>query len=238
LHNTNENQTKRKKEKIHRKQYGVKRGDGHLTDLFTKEFTMEELKEATKNISDKKQPGPDKIFPEFIKNLGSKATDTLLLACNKFWTSKMSLPADWTKAIIIPILKPGKPTEEMESYRPITLTSILVKVFERIILTRPKWFPESQNLLVEEQDGFRNMSTSNSLMRFVQDVKQGFNQKKSTLAVFIDFKRAYNTVWRSKLMSKLKMYGVRGNMLSWFGRFLAQTWVKVQWDEAESKYKQ
>jgi len=40
---------------------------------------MEELKEAIKNISNKKQPGPDKIFTEFIKNLGSKATDTLLL---------------------------------------------------------------------------------------------------------------------------------------------------------------
>jgi hypothetical protein len=168
---------------------------------------MEVLKEATKNISNKKQPGPEKIFPEFIKNLGSKATDTLLLVCNKFWTSKMSLPADWTKAIIIPILKPGKTTEEMESYRPIALTSILTKIFERIILTKLKWFLESQNLLVEEQAGFRNnMSTSNSLMRFVQDVKQGFNQKKGTLAVFIDFKGAYDMVCRSKSMSKLKVY--------------------------------
>jgi len=39
-------------------------------------------------------------------------------------------------------------------------------------------------------------------------------------------------------MSKLKIYGMRGNMLSWFGRFLAQRWVKVRWDEAESKYKE
>jgi hypothetical protein len=39
-------------------------------------------------------------------------------------------------------------------------------------------------------------------------------------------------------MSKLKMCRVRGNMLSWFGRFLAQRWVKVWWDEVESKYKQ
>jgi hypothetical protein len=65
----------------------------------------------------------------------------------------MSPPADWTKSMIIRILKPGKPTEEIESYRPITLTSILTKVFERIILTRLKWFLESQNLLAEEQAG-------------------------------------------------------------------------------------
>jgi hypothetical protein len=40
--------------------------------------------------------------------------------------------------------------------------------------------------------------------------------------VFIDFKGTFDIVWRSKLMSKLEMYGVRGNMLSWFGGFLAQ----------------
>jgi hypothetical protein len=80
--------------------------------------------------------------------------------------------------VIILILKPGKPTEEMESYQPITLTSVLTKVSERIS-TRLQWFLESRNLLVEEQAGFRNnMSTSDLLMRFVQDVKQGFNQKK------------------------------------------------------------
>jgi len=71
---------------------------------------MEELKEAIKNNGNKKQPGPDKIFPEFIKNLGPKAIDILLLIYNKFWTSKMSLPADLTKGVIIPILKPGNPT--------------------------------------------------------------------------------------------------------------------------------
>jgi hypothetical protein len=143
----------------------------------------------------------------------------------------MSLPADWTKTMFILILKSGKPTEEMESFRPITITSILARVFEKIILTRLKWFLESQNLLAEEQTGFRNnMSTQNSLMRFAQDVKQGFNQKKSTLAVFIDFKSVYNMAWRSKLMSKFNIYEMGGNMLSWFGRFLAQRWVKVWWD--------
>jgi len=62
---------------------------------------------------------------------------------------------------------------EMESYRPIALASNLEKVFKRIILTRLKWFLESQNLVDKEKAGFRNMLTSNSLMRFVQDVKQG-----------------------------------------------------------------
>ena len=94
-----------------------------------------------------------------------------------------------------------------------------------MISTRLRFFLESQNLLVEEKAGFRdNMSTPNSLMRFAQYVKQGFNQKKKiTLAVFIELKCAYDMIKGSKLISKLKMYRVRGNVLSWFGRFPAQS---------------
>ena len=105
----------KKKGKIHRKQKGANRGDGHLEELSQK-TSQWKLKEAIKNINNKKQPGPDKIFPEFIKNFGTKAINTLLLIHNKYWTSKMNLPADWTKAMFILILKSGKPTEEMESY--------------------------------------------------------------------------------------------------------------------------
>jgi hypothetical protein len=74
---------------------------------------MEELKEAITNINNKKLPGPHKTFPEFIKNLGPKAKDTQVLIYNKFWTSKMSLPADWTKTMTILISKQGKPTKEI-----------------------------------------------------------------------------------------------------------------------------
>jgi hypothetical protein len=105
----------------------------------------------------------------------------LLLIYNNFWTSKISLPSDWTKIMIILILKLGKPTDEMESYRPITLTSILIKVFERMISTRLKLSPESQNLLVEEQAGFRHMSISYSMMRFVQDVNKDLTKKRAPL---------------------------------------------------------
>jgi hypothetical protein len=121
----------------------VNREDGHLEELFTKAFSVEESKEAIKNISNKKQPGHDKIFPEFNINPGPKTVVTLLLIYNKFWTGKISLPADWTKTVIILILKPGKPKKKMESYQPITLTSILANFFERMISTRLKLFLES-----------------------------------------------------------------------------------------------
>jgi hypothetical protein len=70
--------------------------------------------------------------------------------------------------VIIPLLKPGKPAEEMGSYQPITLTSILAKVFERMTSTKLKWFLESQNLLAEEHASLKkkNMSISNSKSKY------------------------------------------------------------------------
>jgi hypothetical protein len=74
---------------------------------------MKELKETVTSTYNKKQPGPHTVFPEFIKNFGPKTKDRLLLIHNMFWTSKMSLLADWTKTVIIPISKQGKPTKEI-----------------------------------------------------------------------------------------------------------------------------
>ena len=70
-------------------------------------------------------------------------------------------------------------------------------------------------------------------MKFVQDVFElEFKQKKSTVAVFIDLKDTYGIVWRNKLITKLKLNGVRGNMLHW----IYMEWVKEQWDGIQSEY--
>ena len=88
----------------------------------------------------KKQPGPDNIFPEFIHNLGPKATKILIMIYNKLWNSKDNLPDEWKTAYIVPILKPGKPANLISSYRPTALTSVLVKIQERMILAQLNWY--------------------------------------------------------------------------------------------------
>ena len=82
------------------------------------------------------------------------------------------------------------------------------------------------------------MGFSAANTKFVQEVKQDFNKQKSTLAVFVDLKGASDTVWRTKLITKLKNYGVKEHMLNWIKRFLAQRWVKTHWGNIESGYKQ
>ena len=201
-------------------------------------FSEEELKEAIRNTKAKQQPGPDNIFPEFIHNLGSKALKILTIY-NKLWNSRDSLPDEWKKATIVPVLKPGKPANLISSYRPIALTSVLAKIQERMILARLNWYLKNQNLLTEEQAGFRrNRSTTYQLTKLTQEIKMAFNQQESVLAVFVDFSGAYDSIWRAKLIEKLKNMNTEGNMLTWISRFLDQRWTKVKNGETFSKYKQ
>jgi len=65
-----------------------------------------------------------------------------------------------------------------------------------------------------------------------------FNQQESALAVFVDFSGAHDSIWRAKLIEKLKNMNTEGNMLTWISRFLDQRWTKVKNGETFSKYKQ
>ena len=104
--------------------------NNNFKEIFYTNFSEEELKGGIRNTKVKKQPGPDNIFPEFIQNLGPKAMKILTTIYNKLWNSRDNLPDEWKKAILVPILKPNKPANLINSYRPIALTSILAKIQE------------------------------------------------------------------------------------------------------------
>ena len=98
--------------------------------------------------------GPDDIPPSFFKNLGPAALEELLRIFNLSLSSG-SCPQIWRNAIIIPLLKAGKPASDLASFRPISLTSCMVKVLERMLAERLYYIGESQGLFSYLQDGFR-----------------------------------------------------------------------------------
>ncbi|GFW86175.1 DUF4817 domain-containing protein [Trichonephila clavipes] len=78
-------------------------------------------------------PGHDKISLQSINHLPIKAINPLLKSFNDSWSSSQ-IPKDWTHAIILPFIKPHKNPKEVSSYRPISLTSVIAKLLERMIL--------------------------------------------------------------------------------------------------------
>ncbi|EKF29989.1 hypothetical protein MOQ_006203 [Trypanosoma cruzi marinkellei] len=85
-----------------------------------------------------KAPGPDEVDSEALRHISSKGLRFLLRCVNYSWTTG-TIPAEWRRATIVPLLKPGKSPELLESYRSISLTSIVSKVAEKMVLKRLLW---------------------------------------------------------------------------------------------------
>ncbi|GFX78146.1 RNA-directed DNA polymerase from mobile element jockey [Trichonephila clavipes] len=163
-------------------------------DVFTSDFTLEELEYAIRRLNPKKSPGPDVIYGQMIVHFGEIAKKYLL---NIFITSWRSgkLPKIWKSSVIIPILKPGKDATSCKSYRPISLTCILCKLMERIIHSRLIKFLMEHNFLHFYQTAYRaNHSTVDQPFYLSQTIINGFQEKphEKTVAVFLDLSLAFN----------------------------------------------
>ena len=113
--------------------------------------------------------------------------------------------------MIIPLLKAGKPASEIESFRPISLTSCVVKLLERMIADRLYNMAEDRNWLVKQQAGFRKgRCCEDQVLKLIQMISDGFQHKKPRRAVMVllDYSKAYVRTWKERLLLKLTKLGV------------------------------
>ena len=104
-------------------------------------------------------------------------------------------PNSWKNAEVVPILKPNKPPTEPSSYRPISLLSMLSKLFERVLTARLTSFVNQRHLLPNVQFGFRKkLSTVAQLARITDFITNGFNLHKHTGMILLDIEKAYDSV--------------------------------------------
>lgn len=117
-------------------------------------------------------------------------------------------PSSWKIAKIIPILKSGKPTNFITSYRPISLLSSVGKIFEKIIKDKIQSFMIDKMIIPNEQFGFRSShSTSHQVKRLCNHIKRGFSSKESTGLILLDVEKAFDSVWHNGLIFKLVNFG-------------------------------
>ena len=198
----------------------MERRAGPHRSVFAEKFTRTELDNSLKKCKLKKAPGPDEVTNDMLVQLGDYGRGMLLNIINRTWESGR-LPNAWKTATIMPILKKDKPKSKVDSYRPISLTSCICKVAERMINQRLYWWLEKSNKLHPNQSGFRKgRQTIDQLIRLTQDTADAFQKKDSVAAVFVDLKQAYDHVWRAGLLYKMQKIGVQGNMYHWIKDFL------------------
>lgn len=216
-------------------QFQTYKTQAELTNLNISSINDEEYNsmfsniELTKSLNNCKgsSPGIDEIHYDMIKHLDIYALDHLLYIYNTIWAQHI-IPTSWLTSLIIPILKPGKPQTDSTSYRPIALTSCLLKVMEGMVNARLIWILEKYGHLDNRQYGFRrNRSTLDPILIMESAIQDAFLSRKMCVAVFFDIKKAYDMVWRYHIIKELYDMGIRGNLIHFVKSFLRTRSFKV-----------
>ena len=140
-----------------------------------------------------------------------------------------TFPKEWSTSILIPILKNRKPPSAPSSYRPISLTSCACILFERMLNVRLRTYLETNNILSPFQSGFRpRRSTTDNLVRIIDSVQCGFQEKEVTMALFLDLKAAFDKVNKTALLIKLHYKGIRGRAAKFITNFLQNRTFQVR----------
>ena len=151
------------------------------------------------------------------------------------------MPQIWKEATIIPLLKAGKPASELSSFRPISLTSCVVKLMEIMVADHLYHFAETNYILNPQQAGFRKgRGCEDQIARVVQAIQDGFHSKpmKRSVLALLDFSKAYDTVWRERLLTTMKDQGVPISIIKWIRSFLQNRIAKVKFNGTLSNSKQ
>ena len=190
-------------------------------------FSMPELKTALSQCQDS-SPGSDDIPYVFLRHMPDPAFSFLLELYNSIW-SNGDFPSSWRTAVVIPIPKPGKDHLQVSNYRPISLTSCLCKVLEKMVNSRLVWYLESGGYLSPVQYGFRKVrSTSHALLSLESSVCEAFACNHHQVTVFFDIGKAYDTAWCHGILLNLFDFGLRGRLPNFVRQFLSQRLLRVR----------
>lgn len=203
---------------------------GNSNSCFLSEpFTMNEFKIALKSRKDT-TPGLDDITYKLICNLHSKAQSILLKIFNLLWLSEI-IPESWKTQCVIPILKPDKSENNSDSYRPISLSSCVGKLFECMLKFRLEYYSEKNNILPKQQFGFRRgRSATESFISLISDIKKSFHNFSYTTCAFLDVRGAFDNVNPSVLIEILSDVGVPGRVCKWIFSFLYERTMYVKFN--------
>ena len=202
---------------------------GPPLDIDTSPFTIEELREARKMTKVGKACGDDGFPPEVLK--WCDLDDILLELCNKALLEKVA-PDQWRVSNIIPVPKKGDLTKT-SNYRGISLTSLVAKTLNRMILNRIR--PEIEKMLRDNQNGFRQGRSTTSHILALRRILEGAKRKHLPAAmVFVDFKKAFDSLHRGTLMKILLAYGIPKEIVDLIGLLYINTKAKIITSDGET----
>ena len=180
-----------------------------------------------------KPPGFDSLRNELFLGCAD-AFSQLLSRFFNLCLRECRFPLEWKSVIVNPIFKSGDRTGS-SNYRPITLSSVVLKILERLLYRPLLEFLDSRKVIPHSQFGFRpNRSVQDQLVLSLDFISKGLNSRENVVGVFFDFQKAFDKIPTSLLLRKLENVGVSGSALRFFEFYLCDRTQRVKVGESLS----
>ena len=200
-------------------------------DISVDYFTNIEYTKVKNNLIDGKATGPDGIPPEVFKY--TNLDDIILEFANQMLIQSKT-PAQWFKCDIVPIPKSGN-LDEVGNYRGIALSSVIAKIINKMLLNRIQ--PYIDPLLRPNQNGFRSgrstMAHIIALRRLIEGIK---SHDLKTVIIFVDFKKAFDSIDRGKMLEMLAAYGIPSIITNAIALFYENTEARIIRPDGETEF--
>ena len=192
---------------------------GLISSLSDLSFSREDFLEALGDL-DPYSAAPDGDIPaKVLTACKEQLVEPLML----FWYESFSsgvIPNDLKLQFITPIYKKGDRTDPA-NYRPVSLTSHVMKTFERVVRKHLVAYLEDGGLINKNQHGFRKKrSCMTQLLSHIEQIYKSLNNDDEVDVIYLDFAKAFDKVDHLVLLAKLERYGIKGKAFQWIKEFL------------------
>ena len=176
-----------------------------------------------------KAPGIDNVYNIILKKAIRTGFCKVLTRAFTISLKLGFIPHVWKIAVLCMLIKLDKLPSQSTSYRPISLLSAIVKLFERVIKKRLRKHIGDNGFFSKYQSGFRkSKSTNDHLFCLSQTIMESFNRGEHVIAAFLDIEKAFNNVWHNGLRYKIYQLDLPTKLCRWLSDFLVRRVIQVK----------
>ena len=198
-------------------------------------FTLTEVNKLLKELNTTKSPGPDQVHPKVLYELTDIIDKPLCTIFNSSFKTG-TVPEGWRIGQITALFKKGS-KNSASNYRPVSLTSIICKLMEKLIRKRIIQHMDKFDLFSIRQFGFMGgRSTTLQLLKVLDHWTTILDNGGTIDTIYTDFMKAFDKVPHIRLITKLRSYGISNQTCVWVKNFLSNRKQKVQLNGSVSKW--
>ena len=218
--------------------YGTSLGNAQLEENCMEEIELSEelVRDVLREVKVNKAAGPDEIYGRVLNECADELAKPLFIIFRRS-LSTSEIPDDWRHANVVPIFKKGSKSC-VSNYRPVSLTSLVCKVLEKLIKSSIQMFLDRHELIHSSQHGFRSgRSCLTNLLEYLEYVSRELDEGKLLDVVYLDFSKAFDKVPHQRLLHQLWHHGIRGQVFFWIKAWLANRMQRVILNGSKSDWR-